>query len=133
MPISHGNSKERKPFHPTWPSTLQRIKEESSTNGPKATVEIISSEVSGMLGASSSGQLPRNEKQVANVRGKGKMSSLTNSEAIDDLFVIMQEAHTQDSHHKFVRDIKTSPEPAIANDQQLQDLVNFGTSSQEVR
>ena len=86
-----------------------------------------------MLGASSSGQLARNEKQVANVRGKGKMSSLTNSGAIDDLFVIMQEAHTQDPQHKFVRDIKTSPEPAVvlANDQQLQELVNFGTSSSE--
>jgi hypothetical protein len=34
---SHGNAKEKKPFHPTWPSTLDVIKKESKQQGPKAT------------------------------------------------------------------------------------------------
>jgi hypothetical protein len=42
----------------------------------------------------------------------------------------MQRAHTQDPVHKFVREVKTAPEPAIvlAEDQQLKDLVRFCTS-----
>lgn len=58
---SHGNSKEDKPFFSTWKSTISRIKE---AKGPKAVVEILSKDVGGMLGATASGQLPKNEKQV---------------------------------------------------------------------
>ena len=130
---SHGNAKEKKPFHPTWPSTLARVQEKCSTCGPKGTVEQVSSEAGGGLGALAPGQLPRNEKQVANQRRKMKstLASSGLSPAADELFAVMQRAHTQDPAHKFVRDIKTAPEPAIvlAEDQQLQDLVRFGTSS----
>ena len=34
----HGNSKSATPFHPTWTSTKQRIKEECLVEGPKAIV-----------------------------------------------------------------------------------------------
>ena len=64
MLSSHGNAKEYNPFHPTWPSILKRVKEESTSKGPKATVEQVSSEMGGILGASAPGQLPRNERQV---------------------------------------------------------------------
>ena len=80
--------------------------------------------------------LPQNEKQVANQRRCAKTTQAsghpTNLTA-DALFIIMQRAHTQDPTHKFVRDIKTAPEPAIvlAYDQQLEDLVCFTTSSFE--
>lgn len=42
----------------------------------------------------------------------------------------MQEAHTQDPSHIFIRDIKTAPDPAIvlATDQQLEDITRFCTS-----
>lgn len=70
---AHGNAKQYKPFHPTWPSTLDSIKEQSLNNGPKATVEQVSIEVGGMMGASGSGQLPRNEMQVQNQRRKAKI------------------------------------------------------------
>lgn len=63
---SHGNAKEYSPFHPTWPSTLKRVKEESISSGPKETVERVSSEMGGVLGASAPGQLPRNERRVTN-------------------------------------------------------------------
>lgn len=103
------------------------------TGKPKGTVEKISSEVGGMLCATASGQLPRNEMQVSNQRKKQKLDFGGSTSASDDLFAIMQTAHTQDLSKKFVRDIKTSPEPAIvlAENQQLQDLVHFGTSSSE--
>lgn len=40
------------------------------------------------------------------------LSSL--SLAVDELFAVMQRGHIQDPEHKFVRDIKTVPEPAIS-------------------
>ena len=131
---SHGNAKTAKPFHPTWPSTLNRIKSESSTKGPRATIEQVSSEIGGILGASAPGELPSNELQVSNKRRKGKKVGEASVSAVtDDLFWIMQQAHTQDPEHTFVRDIKTAPEPAVvlASDQQLNNLVRFGTSPQE--
>ena len=130
---SHGNSKIARPFLP-WPSTLNRIKKECISKGPKAVVEQVSSEVGGV---SEPGQLPRNELQVSNQKRKGKSSEAVTivgkNAAADDLFVIMQQAHTQDPSHKFVRDIKTAPEPAIvlASEQQHNDLVRFCICSEE--
>ena len=95
-------------------------------------MEVISGEVGGIVGATASGQLPRNEKQVSNL--KRKVTSTVSSgkhgdAAADNLFIVMQRAHTQDPNAKFVRDVKTAPEPAIADDHQLQGLVRFCTSS----
>ena len=67
---SHGNAKESHPFHPTWPSTLERVKKECTTKGPKEVMEVISQEIGGVVGATAAGQLPRNEKQVANLKRK---------------------------------------------------------------
>ena len=66
----HGNSKDKKPFYPTWPSTMGRIKDECFRQGPKATVECLSSDVGGVVGATAPGQLPRSEKQVTVLRGR---------------------------------------------------------------
>ena len=110
---SHGTAKVPKRFHPTWPSTLNRIKIESFNKEPKAIVEQVSSDVGGILGASAPGELPHNEVQVSNQKRKAKISGALASTAADELFAIMQQAHTQDPGHKFVRDIKTAPEPAI--------------------
>ena len=87
---SHGNSKDNRPFLPTWPSTLSRVKEESVRRGPKATVEHLSKEVGGMLGASGSGQMPRNEKQVSNAKKRCLKSG--SATAADERFVVMQRA-----------------------------------------
>ena len=121
----------------TWPSTLARIKEESKTQGPKGTIEKVSTEVRGVLSASEPGEPPRNEKQVNNLRQNARSSVIVPGTCIDaaadELFTVMQNAQTKDRSHQFVCNIKTSPEPAIvlADDQQLQDLVRFGTSSFE--
>ena len=51
--------------------------------------------------------------------------------AADNLFVVMQRAHTEDPSVQFVRGIRTAPDPAIvlAYDFQLSDMVRFCTSS----
>ena len=70
---SHGNSKDKKPFFPTWPSTRKLIENQCLKNGPKATIEHVSSEVGGMLESVAPGQLPRSEKQVTNIQKREKM------------------------------------------------------------
>ena len=112
---NHGNAKEKKPFHPTWPSTLEQIKSKCLEQGPKATVEHLSSVAGGVVGASAPGQLPRDEKQVTYMRNRGKLRGQCGGPRADsdDLFVIMQQAHTEDPSSRFVRGIRAAPEPAI--------------------
>lgn len=53
---------------------MDRIKGDCAERCPKATVELLSSQVGGITGASAPGELPRDEKQVTNMkrREKGK-------------------------------------------------------------
>lgn len=110
---------------------MAKIKENSVNVGPRVTVEGVSREGCGVLGATGSGQLPRDEKQVSNVKRRSRsMQQGTMDTVADELFVVMR-AHAQETRNKFIRDIKTAPEPAIvlADDQQLIDLQRFCTSS----
>lgn len=132
---SHGNSKNVRPFYPTWPSTLAEIKKECREQGSKATVEYVSSVAGRVIGASAPGQLPCDEKQVTNMRKreKGRGQPTGQNAAGDDLFAVVQRAHTEDPTSKFVRSIRAAPDPAIviATDRQLYDMVRFCTSSSE--
>lgn len=130
---SHGNSKDKKPFYPTWPSTCDLIKSHCS-KGPKAILHQVSSEVGGLTDSAAPGELPRSEKQVTRIRSKEKSSgSTTNSHAVDELFVVMQRAHSQDPSSQFVRGIRTTPDPAIVvfTNNQLNDMIRFCTSAVE--
>ena len=94
---SHGNSKESLSFHPTWPSTKQRIKKECiKWLSLKHTVASLSADAGGVLKTAAPEQLPRNEKQVSYYKAKAsKCSSLPGTSqdaAADDLFVLMQKA-----------------------------------------
>lgn len=127
---SHGNSKDKKPFYPTWPSTLNKIKKECALQGPKATVEHLSSIAGGVLGASAPGELPRDEKQVINMKKRKEIAEKSGGDA-DDLFIVMQHARSDESN--FVRAIRATPDPAvvIAADCQLNDMNRFCTSASE--
>ena len=65
----HGNSKSGQPYQRTMPSTLQLLKE-AEYKPAKAVVLAISRKQGGILGVRSSGELPRDQKQVYNVRQK---------------------------------------------------------------
>ena len=121
---SHGNSKSEMPFYPTLPTTMIKIKNECVTRGPKEVMKKVSMRVGGVM--VEPGKIPRNEKQIQNMRRKCGIQS-----SEDHMYSIMLEAHTQDPSHCFVRDIKTAPEPAIilATNQQLDDIERFCTSS----
>ena len=65
--VPHGNSNTCKPFHPTWPSTMELIEKEGCSTGPKEVVARVSGKVGGVLEACAPGQLPR-EAQVSNAK-----------------------------------------------------------------
>ena len=136
---SHGNSKTHTPYHPTWSSTKNKIKQ-CSTHGPKHVVASVSAAAGGVLAASAPGQLPRGEKQVINFKSKmaldSRLSSLPGASrdaAADELFIVMQKAYTEDPSHKFVRAVNAAPEPAVvcATNKQLLDLSRFCTAAFE--
>ena len=105
----HGNSKAATPFYPMWPSTKEHIKQECLEKGPESTLSTISYEAGGIVGASAPGLLPRNEKQVSNFKRKlsfhsriSKTAGLSHDAAADVLFVVMQQAYSDDPSHRFV-------------------------------
>ena len=114
---------------------MDEIKNKCLKHGPKETVEYLSSAVGGVVNASAPGELPRNEKQVTNLRqlAKVKGHSCGPSGEVDELFVVMQRAYSEDPGSKFIRSIRAAPDPAIvlAEDHQIADLVRFCTSSTE--
>ena len=130
---SHGNSKSGKPFFPTLPSTVNKIKRGSDAGGPKEVLSSVSKDVGGVLDASYPGALPRNEQQVSYYKHHSDGAKSSSDDA-NELYSVMVQAHLEHSgEDKFVRDIKAFPEPAVvvATTQQLEDIARFCTSPQE--
>ena len=122
----HGNSKTKKPFFPTLPSTKLEIESQSKSSGPKTTLSLVSEKLGGVVDADSPCELPRNERQVSYIKSKSTSSNVL---LADQVFAIMQSAKQEDVIGKFVRETRPSPEPAfvLARDRQLDDLVRFCT------
>ena len=129
----HGNSKLRKqPFCRTHPSTMALIKKKAKNCAPKEAVSAVYNKQGGIMGATSIGELPRNRQQISNVRSKiGTNSSICSAKGLrDPLFMVMEQSKLCESGDKFVRVVTACPEPMciLASDQQLTDLVRFGTN-----
>lgn len=105
---SHGNSKDNRPFLPTWPNTLSRVKDERVL---KQLLSVFQRRWVEFWVHQDQGKIPRNEKQVSNAKKKHLKSD--GSATADELFVVMQRAISQDPLKKFIRDVKTAPEPAV--------------------
>ena len=116
-------------FYPTSPTT---IKKEAQNNGPKEAVNSTSSSSRGVMNVSGAGQLPRNEHQVSNIKCLQK-KQFSGAIDADDLFIAMTECKSQDITVYYVREVEAAPDPALVlgNDQQLNDLVQFCTGSEE--
>ena len=133
--MGHGIAKSEKPFYPTLPSTVQRIKTECTAVGPKEVVASVSSVSGGVVGANYPGELPWNEQQVSNFK-KHKPNPVgamhVHTEA-NELYTVMLQAHLEETDKTFARDIKAYPEPAIllASERQLNDVSRFCCDSFE--
>ena len=51
---------------------MVKIKEDSSNKGPREIVEGVSRQVGGILRVTAPGQLPRDEKQISNVKRRSQ-------------------------------------------------------------
>ncbi len=111
---------------------MEQIRHKVKLKGPKEALAAVSAAAGGITGASRPGELPRDEKQVSNVRQALKVAkriSAVPGDPADELFVLMQQAKLGDSRGFFIRELKAAPEPAVivARDYQLQDMVRFCT------
>lgn len=68
----YGNSKRSEAYIRTMPSTFNELTEIASKKTPKPAVHFVSSQRGGVVGTSSAGSLPRNERQVKDIRRKYK-------------------------------------------------------------
>ena len=103
--LPHGNSKKKKPFYPTLPSTLKAIAS-STCMGPKQVVSDVSASVGGILSAVDACSLPRNEQQVTDMKRRQKQVVHTCTSGSDELAVVMQKAYLESSGESFIREMK---------------------------
>ena len=122
----HGNSKRSESYIRTMPSTLKELTEVASEKTPKPAVHSISSHRGDVIGASSAGSLPRNERQVKNIRRKIKGSS----GSLDPLHSVMMMC--KDTMKDFVRAVTGAPDYMVflGLDRTLDNLVRFCSDSQ---
>ena len=131
----HGNSHPCQPYHKTVPSTLQQLKDAvKKENKPaKAILHSVVSKRGGLVGACSAGDLPRDQKQIYNIRQSEKAELCSNLHShtgnSDVLYYLMEQSRKCYGDVQFVRDVKAVPEPmcVLATDTQLDWLVNFCT------
>ena len=96
----HGNSKTKKPFFPTLPSTKMEIEIQNRSCGPKSALGIVSEKLGGIVDANSPCELPRNERQISYIKSKSTSSNLV---LADQVFAMMRSAKEEDVVGKFVR------------------------------
>ena len=130
--MPHGNSKYSRPYRCTQFSTRAAIKRSASSSQPSEVVARLRAEKGGFLMSESSSELPRNSKQVSNLRSTSQMKAESLFKSIskkDDLLAIMERC--KNSQNPFVREVTAAPEPTciLATDQQLLDVKRFCTLS----
>ena len=121
----HGNSKSSKPFVRTTPSTLQKLKECRKTNQPpKLAVSKVTKEKGGIVNANAIGDIPRNRRQVYNI----KPPVADDSDALLSVMAICKQSMDKDEE-SFVRMVTSAPEPmcVLCTDCQLGDIEIFCT------
>ena len=125
----HGNAKASndRPFHPTWPSTREKLKS-AATKKPRAAIEEVDKNVGGLFQVGGPGVMPRNAMQISNIRKLMKLEERGD----DELYSIMLQCKQETIQgEQFIRDVKACPEPALilATGTQLDNLVHFSTNS----
>lgn len=124
----HGNSKSSKPFIRTSPSTLQKLKECCELNPvPKVVVSTVTKEKGGIVEAKAIGDIPRNRRQVYNIKG----NKSEENDALLSVMVMCKQCSGKEE--PFVRIVTSAPEPmcVLCTDSQLNDIERFCTNPDE--
>ena len=128
-PRPHGNSKSGGMYVRKTKSTLEKVKEKFK---PKGAFEDAFESVGGME-AESMCSIPRNVKQIYNMK-QSKPKQETGSKEKDDLFSIIQQCKSEQSlTNPFIRSIQAAPEPmcVCVTDRQLSEMQKFLTNPSE--
>ena len=124
----HKNSKEKSPFNRSKKSVLVKIESEVQKSAqPTNVYNRVFQECGGVVNASSCGSLPRNRKQITNIKQKALKG--TQSEK-DPLFAVMEECKKEQSQvDPFLRIVQAAPDAMclLASDRQLHDVARFCT------
>ena len=128
----HGNSKGTTPFCRTKPSTLGKLKASVQTKPPRKALREVELSQGGVSGANSACDLPRNRKQVKNLKYTlanhlaSPNSSLPKSDVLAHVMQLCKDTCGTDSAF-----IQAAPEPmcVLATPQQLVDMERFCTGS----
>ena len=124
----HGNAKKDLcKYQRTQKSTLTRIKK--MPEKPKLIVATLDEKAGGMLGASSTSELPRNQRQVYNSH---RLMPSVVSNKIDPIFELVQECKVDllPGGRGFIRcvNFESGPSCVLALDGQLRDVIRFCTN-----
>ena len=119
----HKNSKKGEGgFFRTKSSVLQKLKSEVKSKMSMAGIyDKAFEDAGGVLNFQARGDLPRNIKQVSNLKYETSGSKTEK----DDLYAVLEKSQTDPV--KFVRKVQLAPDPAciLATDRQLNDVVRF--------
>ena len=128
--LPHGNSKGNQlPYVRVNPSTMQLLKEETDdVASARKAFHNVEKKVGGLTGASAVSQLPRNTKQVYNVKNiKAKSKGNTRE---DPLFRSLNSMEMEDDderfHQQFIKTAGTATH-LLFNRRQVNDIKNFCT------
>lgn len=135
----HGNSlKNKGHFKRTKASTIAMLKKGLDKHQPVKVLQEVVNLKGGVVGASSSCDLPRDRRQLYNLKHSTKLKeSKHNSGCSLPLKDVLAEVtqmckDNEGSEHKFIRSIEAAPEPmcVLSTDQQLLDLERFCTKEE---
>lgn len=125
----HKNAKNDSAYIRTKKSVLMELSDAVYESKPMQAYDKVYESCGGVVGAVSCGSVPRNIKQVSNVKAVKKEKGV-----VDSLFAIMEECKKEQSHaNPFIRVVSAAPEAmcVLARDSQLSDMARFCTDDKQ--
>lgn len=123
----HGNSiKNKRPFFRTQASTMDSIKKDVSSMCSKEILSNSYKDAGGLLNIKSSGEVPRNRRQVYNAKSyQGCTSGLTSNTDKDLVYDLLEQHYT--SEKDFVRNVNFDEGvmSVVGTDKQFNDVERF--------
>ena len=110
--LPHGNSKSKGSFARTKASTINKLRTELLTKASRIAISNVSENIGGILGANSSGCLPRNISQAYNLKKRpNKIEPTTDLYNALILACTKEDAKSQDT--AFIREVYSAPDPIV--------------------
>ena len=124
---SHGIAKVSKAYKRTQKSTMDNIKTDARLSKPRVVFDELTEKNGGIHSCKSIGALPRDRKQVENVRARLSSTLASNGDPLLAVILKCKEDDREDVTNSFVRKVVAAPEPAavLFLDKQLDNISKF--------